>query len=849
MQPNSKNALIAVLIILVCAAVLITHWPALSAQAVSFDDNQYFVDNFLVRDPGWESVKRFLTEVFEPSTVKGYYQPLTMISLMLDYAAGGRTDSLTPFHRTSLLLHTANTALIIVLLYQLFGRAWIAAAVGLLFGVHPLTVEVISWTAERKTLLAAFFTLWSLVLYVRYVQKNNWKTFLSCVVMYVLALMSKPTSTPLPIMMLLMDYWPLKRLNKQTVLEKLPLFIIGGISAVITYISQSRAGSVIITGPYGPFQILLTVCHNIIFYLYKMIWPVNLSSYYPFSKPFVLSQPMVMIGVIGTFILILLLLVSLRRTRAALTGWLIFFVAIFPTMQVYRFSDVIAGDKFIYLPSIGILMILTSFLIWICGTNSARRHTARYITLAVIILILAGVEYFASRQYLAEWKDTVSLYRHMIKAVPEAMPPRTCLGVVLRKRGDVEQAIECFTEMLKIDPNNYIANINMGVAFASMGKLDKAVSYYNEAIRLSPTSAGIYRNLAMVLTAQGRFDEAVAAYRKGLENKPDHPEYLYDGLGMLLFQQGNVDEAISNCRQAIRLSPTTAGIYRNLARILVSQGLIDEAVAVYRDGLLHKPDHPEYLHKELGALLLQQGKIDEAIHELQIAVRLQPDSATCNSLGTVLASKGRIDEAMECHKKAIQLDPKNAEAYYNLGNIMIATGKFDQAADEYGKALRINPKYVKAHSNLAIALAQQGKLDEAIEHFTQVAKIEPNNVGVYYNLAMALGRQGRVDEAIDHFAKAAKIEPNNIEVHYALAGALADKNRLAESADEYRQVLRLEPNDVDTRCILGDILARQDRFMEAVVEYEKVLKINPKHPGALQGLENSPLKRVPPAAK
>jgi len=216
-KPGQKSypqwAILVILSLSVCACVAAAHWPALSAQALSFDDHEYMAENPLVQNPGWSSARRFLTEVLEPSTIGGYYQPLNMISLMLDYALGGRPDNLLPFHRTSLALHMANTALVIVLLYLLFGRAWVAAGVGLLFGLHPMTVETITWVGERKTLLAAFFALWSLIIYVYFTRKGNWKLYFGCMVMYVLALMSKPTSLPLPAAMLLMDYWPLGRGN------------------------------------------------------------------------------------------------------------------------------------------------------------------------------------------------------------------------------------------------------------------------------------------------------------------------------------------------------------------------------------------------------------------------------------------------------------------------------------------------------------------------------------------------------------------------------------------------------------------------------------------------------------
>jgi protein O-mannosyl-transferase len=155
----SETRLLAILLVIVCAAVFAVHWSALSAQATSFDDEQYLFKNPLVQNPSWKSAWRFLSEVLSPSTVGGYYQPLTMISLMLDFGFGGRADNLMPFHLTSLCLHTVNTALVIVFLYVLFGDLWPAIIVGLLFGVHPLTVEPIPWISERKTLLASFFAL------------------------------------------------------------------------------------------------------------------------------------------------------------------------------------------------------------------------------------------------------------------------------------------------------------------------------------------------------------------------------------------------------------------------------------------------------------------------------------------------------------------------------------------------------------------------------------------------------------------------------------------------------------------------------------------------------------------
>ena len=358
-------------------------------KGLVFDDGQYVTKNVLVQNPGWASTKRFFVEVFTPSTVTGYYQPLTMVSLMFDSALGGREDNLLPFHCTSLALHVANTALVIVLLYLLFRNIWIAAAVGLLFGVHPMTVESVTWISDRKTLLAAFFAFWSLLFYILFTRTAAKKYYVACLIAYLLALLSKPTSTFLPFVMLLMDYWPLNRFSRKSVLEKVPFFVLFGVFSVITFVSQVSAAGGSLPGQeqHGLLNPLFIICHNIVFYPLKMLWPVNLSSHYTYPRPFAISNPKVLADVVAAIILIILLVVSLRWTRVALTGSLIFFIAILPTMQIIKFSEVIASDKFAYLPSLGVLMMLASFLLWLYNSKPRRA-----LVISIVILLLAAAE-------------------------------------------------------------------------------------------------------------------------------------------------------------------------------------------------------------------------------------------------------------------------------------------------------------------------------------------------------------------------------------------------------------------------------------------------------------------------
>ena len=618
---SPKIKLLSPLIIAVSFAVLAVHWQALSAKALSFDDNQYFTNNVLVKNPSLTSAKRFLVEILSPSTVEGYYQPLTMISLMLDYALGGRENNLLPFHRTSFILHIANTALITVLLYLLFGQPWIAAAVGLLFGVHPMTVEPIPWVGERKTLLAAFFSLWSLIFYVRYSQKNSRGFYLGSLTMYVLALMSKPTSTPLPVVMLLLDYWPLRRLNWRTVLEKLPFFMLGGISAIVTYISQSRTALTVSPAAFGAKRILLVLCHNIVFYPSKMIWPVNLSSHYAFPEPLVLSHPMILAGVIGSCLLIAVLLLSTRWTRAALTGWLIFFVAIFPTMGAIGFTNVIAADKFAYLPAVGLLIILASFLSWFLETRKRRTSAAGFVVVIIIVLTLAAAESIGTQQYLVHWRDTIGLYRYMLSLAPNAAE----------------------------------VNNNLGLALQAQNRLDEAIACYQRALQSRPDYAESHNNLAAALFRKGDIDQAVKHYQQALRFKPNYAE-AHNNIGSLFLQQDKLTEAVSHFQQASMLKPDNPDIYYNLGFTYARQGNFDQAAEHFRKALKLRPDDAEVCCK-LGMSLLKQDKVKEALVFALSAAELTKykDIAILETLAAVYATAGQFDNAVKTAQTALEL--------------------------------------------------------------------------------------------------------------------------------------------------------------------------------------------------
>ena len=565
--PTRQGALLGVLAVCAAGMAAAAFWPALSAQAYSFDDMQYFRENRLVRHPSWESAKVALCEVLEPSTVRGYYQPLTMISLMLDVALGARPGELYVLHRTALLLHAVNTALVAVLLYRLFGRAWPAALVALLFGVHPMWTESVPWLAERKTLLATLFSLCSLLLYVRYASRRGWKSYSGCLVLYALALMSKPTGVPLPALMLLLDFWPLRRLSVRSVVEKAPFLLVGVASAVITVISQGRSGEVTMPDEYSRWWIPLTLCHNVVFYPRMFLWPAGVTWFYPSPDPMALSSIAVLTGVVGTGLLVVGLAISLRWTRALATGWLFFFTAVFPSMGVIGFTFSIAANRFLYLPCLGFLMIAAWGLTRAWGGGSVMRRAV----LAMVVLGVAAAEATATRRYLTYWSDTETLYRYMLRRAPSSYWLSNGLADALAERGRSDEAVEWYQKALKLWPDYPHAHNNLSAEMIARGRLDEAIEHASVAARLMPRMAKAHYNLGTALLMKGRVEDAIGPLRESLKRNRYSAD-AHSNLGVCLFKQGKLDEAIQEYQEALRIDPAHANAQDNLKIALADRG-------------------------------------------------------------------------------------------------------------------------------------------------------------------------------------------------------------------------------------------------------------------------------------
>jgi hypothetical protein len=360
--------------------------------------------------------------------------------------------------------------------------------------------------------------------------------------------------------MLLLDFWPLNRISKRAVIEKIPLLAVGCIFALITIVSQAQTARVEMPGEYSIWRIPLIVCHDIVFYPCKMVWPTNLTSHYPVPQPLALSNPTVLAGAIGACTLVSVLVASLRWTRALMTGWLIFMLAIFPTMGVIGFTIVLTSDKYAYLPAVGFLIVLAWLFDHLADKQTRGRLTWRPAALGAGVLAAAGLLTIGTRHYLKEWQTSERHCFYMLRLAPNSANVLNHCGNVLDTDKQYERAIECYSRAIILAPRLEYAYNNRGNTYNTLRQYDLALQDYDKAIALKPDYAAAYYNRANTLSDVGRYDEAVRDYSRAIELKRGYAD-AYHNRAIAFFYLQKYDQAWADVGMFRRLGGTpTAGL-------------------------------------------------------------------------------------------------------------------------------------------------------------------------------------------------------------------------------------------------------------------------------------------------
>ena len=557
--------------LLVLALVLLTvlaYWPAMSHDFINYDDPDYVTANAHVQNgltPG--DIQWVFTH-----PVVGNWLPITMLSHMLDC----RMFSLKPWghHLVSVLWHAANTALVFLLLLRLTGATWRSFAVAALFGLHPLHVESVAWIAERKDVLSTFFGLLTLLGYAQYVAAPGSRlarslSYSLTFIFFALGLMSKPMLVTIPCVMLLLDYWPLRRFNsltfqpshastfKRLLLEKIPFFVLAAAVSVATYLIQQHGGMMQSVDhlPFGArvANALVSYCR----YLEKLFWPANLAVFYPYPG----QWPLIQVLLAGALVVGISILAFWQRTPYPwlLVGWFWFCGTLVPVIGLVQVGGQSMADRYAYIPSLGFFIIIA----W--GVYElAKRWPFHQVVLGATACVAIILCITLTRQQLSYWQNNETLYQHALTVTENNYLAHHNLGIALYKEGKLDEAIGEYRQALRIHPDYPMAHYDLGTALGASGQTDEAIAQFQEAIRLEPDDAAAHGNLGSALLKKGRADEALTQLQQAVKLAPDNPEFHYD-LGTLLGMKGQLDPAIAQFQEAIRLQPDYAAALHNLA--------------------------------------------------------------------------------------------------------------------------------------------------------------------------------------------------------------------------------------------------------------------------------------------
>ena len=555
----ARSRLVALLLI---AATISVYARTASYPFISYDDDLYVTGNLQVRAGlSLEGARWALTTGHAAN-----WHPLTWLSHMLDCQlyglwAGGH-------HLTNVALHTLNALLLFGLLRSLTGSVGRSGLVAALFALHPLHVESVAWVAERKDLLSATFGLLAIWCYAHYARRGGAGRYMLVFAMLALALLAKPMLVTLPLLLLLLDYWPLGRLASgpsggagrawmRLGLEKVPLLMLSAASSVITVLVQQRGGAVasVMVVPMGDRLGNALVAY--VRYISKTLVPTDLAVFYPHP---VLpgGQAWAWWQVAGAGLLLVAITGALAfacRRRYAAVGWLWFTGMLVPVLGLVQVGGQAMADRYTYLPVIGLFVVG----VWggaECLAALRKRVPGRLPGAAVLAVALVCLCAALCWNQLRYWRHTTTLFRHALAVGPPSAVMHNHLGVALRQGGDADAAMDQFRAALRVYPDFADAHTNLANGLMDAGRVADAIGHYRQALAVWPHLVAAHRNLARALGVQGDFDAAIERYMIALRIEPDDPVLRQD-LATALVLAGRVEAGMAMFESAAALQPAS----------------------------------------------------------------------------------------------------------------------------------------------------------------------------------------------------------------------------------------------------------------------------------------------------
>jgi tetratricopeptide (TPR) repeat protein len=657
-ETQNNKYYLAVSVSLITFAVYLT---SLHHGFVEWDDAQYVVENPHIRSLDWSFLRWAFFDFYASN-----WHPLTWLSHAVDYSIWG----LNPLghHLTNVVLHAVNTWAVVFLAIVLLGAArermdanesWLdermtlitAGVTGLLFGLHPLHVESVAWVAERKDLLCAFFYILSMMTYTKYAvtgsgriqQKGGlspfWnKRYLFSLGFFILALLSKPMAVSLPAVLVILDWYPFGKIQSlasfwKSVVNKLPFIILSLGSAVLTILAQS-AGRAIVSMESVPLSTRLIVAAKaLVVYLWEMVWPFNLSPFYPYPTVVSLLSWRYLFAIAIVIAISTVCAIAARRQRLWMTLWGYYVITLLPVIGIMQVGRQAMADRYTYLPSLGPFLAIglaAAVIFQKVISKSRRRLTARLIV--VLGLFLLSFMIHITIGQIGIWQSGIKLWSHVIEQRPERLYLAYYYrGLAFENTGQPEKAVEDYNTAIALNPDYREAFISRGSALEKMGRLDSALDDLNRAIALGPTYKAFF-NRGVILEKMGRIGGAIADYLSAIVLNPSGYD-AYLAVARSYGRAGSFDKAIEYFSRCMAMNPKDADLYNDRGLSFFFLGRSDRALQDFNMAISLDPTLA-IAYRNRGNLNLRRGDKMSAISDYQKACRFG-DERACGALGTI----------------------------------------------------------------------------------------------------------------------------------------------------------------------------------------------------------------------
>jgi tetratricopeptide (TPR) repeat protein len=551
-KPNTSQSRKKLIVYIILTVVtLAVFWQVHGFEFINFDDQAYITQNGHIQSGLTLNGIRWAFST-------GYadlWNPLVWLSFMLDYQFYGLNAG--GYHITNLILHILSSLLLFWLFCRMTGEIWPSAFVAAFFALHPLHVESVAWIAERKDVLSAFFWMLTLCLYVYYTEKPALKRYLLVVFAFVLALMSKPMVVTLPVVMILLDYWPLNRFESQKgktnlmlwqLKEKIPFFVLSAVIVIFTFFNPHKPDTSLQAFPLS--SRLANAPIAFVIYLEKTFWPHDLAAFYPFSNQIPAWQ--VIWASLTTFLITTAVILMAKRLPYLFMGWMWFAITIAPVIGIIQISLMTPysmADRYHYLTSIGIAVMLAWGISTLFKAEELRKKIL-FPTAIAILVVLAILTW----QQCGFWKNSIELWNHALKVTKNNFLAHSNYASALYEEGYIEEALNHYNKAINLKPDNEDGSIynSRGAIYSLKNQYQLAMNDYNKAIDLNAACYGAYNNRGIVHVHLGQYKLAIDDFNKATYLKPDFAE-PYSNRAFIYFKQGNKISCCSNAKKACEL--------------------------------------------------------------------------------------------------------------------------------------------------------------------------------------------------------------------------------------------------------------------------------------------------------